>query len=208
MVIDKVVHRIWFGPEPMRQELHDYADAWKRFGYTVEHWTETNLPPLQNQQIYDEIDMPETGCAPARLGKWTQRADLASYELVYQFGGIYANCDIEPLRDLTPLLADVECFAGWELQDEVACNALFGATPGHPFWKRVIEALPAQYQAETAMQRQTGPWLLTYVADQHPDEIRLFDQAVFYPYAFTEMDREHDRFPDAYTSHHWGHTRG
>ncbi len=211
-MIPKVVHRIWFGPEPMRTELVDWGHAWERFGYQVHLWTESNLPDLRNQHEYDQtaIRGVQTGCAPRRLGVWTQRADIVSYELVWRFGGIYANCDIEPLRDVHDLLDGIDAFCGWEVEETIVCNAIFGAAAAHPWMNTTIERLPhrfrnlAMYQT---MQMQTGPHLLTEATGDHP-EVTVFPKHTFYPYGFEEMDREHDAHPDSFTAHHWGHTRG
>jgi mannosyltransferase OCH1-like enzyme len=103
----------------------------------------------------------------------------------------------------------VTAFAGWEEQDRYVCNALMGCTPGHPFFGAVLDELPGRYRARRGepMNIQTGPRLIT---DMHTEisGLTVFDQPLIYPYGYTEMNREWDDHPEAYTSHHWGHTRG
>lgn len=209
VVIPRVVHRIWFGPEPMRDELVAYGESWEAAGYEVRLWTEQNLPPLVNQQVYDDpnIGMWVGGGVP-RLGRWVQRADLVSYELLYQFGGIYANTDMECVRPLDPILDGVTAFAGYE-QEHFLSNALMGCTPGHPFFRAVIDRLPARYygMAGCPMNVTTGPHLLTAVAGER-DDLTRFPAEFFNPFLYTDMGREWDTYPDAYTRHHWGHQRG
>lgn len=211
-MIPKVVHRIWFGPHPMRQELIHWGRTWEKFGYDVQHWTERNLPALINQAAYDLIGQrpPNTGIAPHHLGIWTQRADLVSYELIWQYGGIYANCDIEPLRDLHDLVGADEAFCGWETEHTVVCNALFGAVPHHPWIGDCITHAGRRLQDLAhfqTMQQQTGPGCISQALYDHP-EVTVYPRQFFYPYGFEEMELEHQPHPDAWTSHHWGHTRG
>lgn len=211
-MIPRVVHRCWFGPHEMRDELVRYGKQWEDLGYEVKLWTEENLPPLVNQFEYDQIAKRgvNTGIAPAHLGVWTQRADLVSYELINLYGGIYANCDIEPLRPLDPLLEGIDAFAGWEVQDAVVCNAIFGATKGHPFIRNCIDLLPHRFRSPAdypTMQLQTGPGLIT--AARHGTAVTIFDRELFYPYGFEQMtpDVERASYPDSYTAHHWAHTK-
>ena len=195
----------------MRQELIDYGKAWEKFGYEVRLWTEANLPPLRNRTIYERVGerIVNVGAGVPALGKWVQRADIASYELIFRYGGIYANCDIEPLRDVHLLLDGIDAFAGWEQQFSVVCNALMGCTAEHPFFDAVIRELPLRYERMpfASMNETTGPHLITDVYRTTPG-LRVFDERTFYPYNFLEMNREHDTHPDSFAAHHWGHTRG
>lgn len=210
-LIPKVVHRIWFGPHQMRDELVEYGKSWERHGYEVKLWTEDNLPPLRCQRVYDEIGDGRpinVGGGVQELGVWVQRADVVAYELVSRFGGIVANTDIECLRPLDPILDGVSCFAGYE-DDIFLCNALMGATPRHEFFDLVLEELPRRWDSLQGepMNGVTGPHFLTFMGNRHSDLIERMPREWFYPYSYTEMDREHLEHPEAYTSHHWGHTR-
>jgi len=195
----------------MREELEEYGRSWARHGYEVRHWTEANLPPLRNQAVYDLIETNgvNTGGGVPELGVWVQRADVVSYELLWRFGGIYANTDVECLKPLDPILDGVEAFCGIE-QGEFYCNALMGAVPGHPFLDALLDELFDRYVARTrvgqAMNEVTGPHCLTEYANRF--DITVFPQHYFYPYGYLEMDREWDEHPDSYCSHHWNHTRG
>ena len=212
LVIERVVHRIWFGPKPMRRELIEFGKAWERLGYDVLLWTEANLPPLKNHEIYEEIGRRgvNTGGGVPELGVWVQRADLVSYELIHRFGGIYANTDMEPLRSLDPILEGVEAFAGME-DGEFLSNALMGCTVGNEFFGELIDELPVRYREMPGepMNAVTGPHLLSRMQRLNPEGITIFPKVYFNPVLFDGQDmmREWGDFPDSYCVHHWGHTR-
>lgn len=213
VLIPRVVHRIWFGPHRMRDELVQFGRTWEAHGYTVRLWTETDLPAdCEMRPLMDRIarNGVNTGNGVPELGVWVQWADIVSYWLVWKYGGIYANTDMECLQNLDPLLEDVDCFAGIEVGEFIG-NALFGATPGHPFFRELLDDLPARYEARTAvgqaMNEVTGPHCLTDAHKRNPGLLTVFPQERFYPYSHVEMSREWDAHPGAYTSHHWGHTR-
>jgi mannosyltransferase OCH1-like enzyme len=210
-MIPKVVHRIWFGPEPMRRELLEYGRSWERHGYELQLWTEQNLPELRNAQLYADLEKwgVDVGGGDPRLGLWVQRADIAAYEIAWRYGGIVANTDIECLRPLDALLDGVSAFAGYEVGVQV-CNALIGCTPQHEFFDRLLEELTPFYYLNRyrPMNLQTGPALITHVHEQNPGLLTVFDEPVFYPNGYSQMEREWDRPETAWTVHHWGHTRG
>jgi len=144
------------------------------------------------------------------VGVAVQRADIASYELVYQFGGIYANTDIECLKPLDKALKGVAAFAVRE-QGEWIGNALFGGVQGHPFWKAVIDRLPYRYHAAAGhpMNEQTGPHLVTEVV-RGRDDLTIFPPEFAFPYLYGDMAKEGKPEtwddPDAsFCEHHWGH---
>jgi mannosyltransferase OCH1-like enzyme len=198
---------LWLGEKRMPDRYRDYADRWRSFGYQVIDWTEDTLHDIINRDVWDAIaggvnvggGLPETGVA-------VQRADLASYELLAIHGGIYANCDIEPLRDLHGALAGVACFGVIE-QWHYLSNALMGCTPGHAFFKAVVEQLPVRYfnMPGAAMNEQTGPHLLTAAAEQFPEQITILEPRPFFPYTYGGMEMEGRVEGDWWVEHHWGH---
>jgi len=209
-VIPNLVHRIWFGPAPMRRELVEFGRTWERHGYELKLWTEANLPRLRNELVYEEIARRgvNTGGGVPELGVWVQRADVVSYELIYEYGGIYANCDMECLRPIP--LEGISAFAGYE-DGEFLSNALMGCEAGHPFFGAVIdELLPRFWEMRgEPMNGVTGPHLLTWVNRTNPGLLHVFPKAAFNPvlYDIESMRTEWDDHPDSYCVHHWGHTR-
>lgn len=209
-MIPPVVHRIWFGPAPMRRELIEFGRTWERHGYELRLWTEENLPRLRNRWVFDEIARRgvNTGGGVPELGVHVQRADVVSYELILEFGGIYANCDMECLRPIP--LDGITAFAGYE-DGEFLSNALMGCEAGDAFFARVVDELEPRYREMPGepMNGVTGPHLLTWVHRTNPGLLHVFAKEAFNPvlYDIESMQGEWGDHPDSYTVHHWGHTR-
>lgn len=207
-MIPKTVHRCWLGPHSMPAEYRAYADSWRDHGFDVIEWTEANLPDLVNQHIYDDPNIGScVGGGVPETGKWVQQADVVSYELLWRFGGLYADTDMECRRDFDALLAGVTAFAGFE-EAKMVGTALMGSVKHHPFFRAVIDALPVRYEGmpDTPMNVVTGPHLLTAISEERGD-LTVFPQRFFYPFGYGELDQEHDDHPDAYAVHHWGHKK-
>jgi mannosyltransferase OCH1-like enzyme len=217
-MIPKRLHRLWLGQRYRPARYDAYWDEWQAVlpGWELFTWTEENLPELRNQALYD------TAPSFARSGGIlmahdravaVQRADIVAYELVYQFGGVYVNCDMSPLRSLEPLLRH-EAFAGLE-DSQYLCNAAIGGVEKAFIFDKVIESLPDRVRAHpnAGMEYQTGPHALTAAAREHPRRITVLPIEAFYFAHHGSIRPGEDaseyapaaRAAGAYALHHWGH---
>jgi mannosyltransferase OCH1-like enzyme len=201
VTIPRVFHSLWTGP-PMPEHLAAYLLSWQRVnqGWRHQIWADTDLGWLANQDLYDFADAitPSAG---------QLRADVARYEILHRYGGVWVDCDFEALAPIDELLIGVDCFAAWEIDDTWVGNAILGAAPGHPFYAELIAGLPANVKAHRGKRPNvlTGPQYLTPVARRH--DITLFPAAMFYPYRYDELHRDGESFPAAYAVHHWANAR-
>ena len=155
LTIPKVIHHTWIGNDPLPEAAQEMRETWQRHhpDWEMRLWTKNNLPPMQNQALYHS--RKNTG----------HRADILRYELMYQFGGVYADMDMECLRPLDDLIKNCEGFGGRIQPTKVdTCIqyleiAVLGAVPGHPLFARVIDRLPASFMAHVgeSVSVRTGP---------------------------------------------------
>ena len=76
---------------------------------------------LTNQQLYDDAEVYVSERYAGQL-----RSDLARYDILWRYGGVYVDCDLEALRPIDDLL-DVPGFAGWETDGVWVNNAMASA---------------------------------------------------------------------------------
>jgi len=201
-IIPRIFHRIWLGG-PMPAKYVEYGRGWQALNPTWEMrlWTEANLPPLVNQDLFDSSDL------------FAQKADVLRYELLFRYGGVYLDCDLECLKSIEPLLVDVEAFAAMESEDLVG-NSILGATPSHRFFEHLVASLGASV-SEFGMAKvieSTGPDFLTR---QFAEETSFWDEKCvvfpaeyFYPYHWSQWFRRYEVFDRAYGAHHWSGWNG
>lgn len=195
--IPKVFHRVWLGG-PLPVGYQDFGASFSHHhpGWELRTWTDTNLPPLQNQETFD------------RATSFAMRADIVRYELLWRMGGVYVDTDFEALRNLEPLIDDIECFLALEDTRWIAIG-LIGSRPGHPFMRRLVDELPGSVASHPgrAANVVTGPQFVTRTYDTVSAAVRrsvaLLPAALVYPYHFSEPERARDEFPHAYAVHHW-----
>jgi FkbM family methyltransferase len=198
MAIPRIFHHIWLGSDEIPDEVRRLRQTWmnRHPTWTFRLWRDADLDWLRNHQLL------------LRSPSLAQRSDIARYEIIHRFGGVYLDGDMEALRPIDPLLEGFEFIAGREGSGAV-CNALVGACAGHPLLKAIIDALPASCIANQrrGIPFQSGPGFLTRIIDgggwASRAGVRIFPPAFFYPYDWDEPWLRTERFVTAYAVHHW-----
>jgi mannosyltransferase OCH1-like enzyme len=101
--IPRILHRIWIGPRvfPHRKDLRwiqSFDDL--NSGFTRVVWRDDDIRMLLSSS-YKEYEDIYSGY---KLN--IQRADLARYLVLYEYGGVYADLDVSAVRPMSELLAD------------------------------------------------------------------------------------------------------
>lgn len=192
-MIPRIIHQIWLGNDAIRPDFQKNRQSWINLhpGWEVKLWTAEGLPNLLNQQSFDAAD------------HFVLKADILRYELVYKYGGFYADMDVEALQPFDSLLDHRAVFA-WE-QPHVVGNACFGAVPGHPALERVIRLLPDNFRRMHDVLDRTGPFLLTRALEScfSADSITMLPEETFYPYRWNERHKASGPFGNSMAVHHW-----
>lgn len=116
--IPKKIHYFWFGKGKM-PELHQRCvDSWTKVcpNYEIVRWDESNYDISKNKYMKQAY----------QAGKWGFVPDYARLDVVYEYGGIYLDTDVELVRPFDELLG-VNGFAGFESKKLVALGLGFGA---------------------------------------------------------------------------------
>lgn len=186
----------------MPDHLAAYVATWVKVHPGWEHhiWGNGDLDWLENQELYDFAE-----AITRDHGQF--RSDVARYEILHRYGGVYIDCDFEALAPIDELLIGVDCFAAWETDDVWVGNAILGSVPGHPFLADLIDGLPANVRSHRGKRPTvlSGPQYLTPIAKRHG--ITLLPSSQVYPYNWNELDRAGERFPGAYAIHRWENKR-
>lgn len=117
-MIPKVIHYCWFGRNPIPQKLQRCIDSWKRVmpDYEIRLWNEDNYDITKCAYMKEAYE--------AR--KWAFVADYARLDILYKYGGINLDTDVEVLKRFDDLL-ELEGFCGFELdKKKKVCNVGLG----------------------------------------------------------------------------------
>lgn len=218
-MIPRKFHRIWFGTRPRPAKYDEYWKKWQELHPDAEFhtWTEDNLPELVNAAAYKAVAFTaKAGAVPMSHERAVavMRADIVAYELIHQFGGVYLNCDITPLRPLDRLMTS-QAFIGRE-DDYYLCNAVMAAVPNHPLFTDVIQGLRKNLRQFTdhGMEKATGPQYLTSVFKSKLYDVEVLPSYYFYPLSHAVIPHGQDMSEygislgkkyQSYAVHMWGH---
>jgi mannosyltransferase OCH1-like enzyme len=163
------------------------------WGYRL--WGDDDFGWLANQDLYDAA--PEL-VVDHKVGQL--RANLARYEILHRFGGVWLDADIQPLKPLYPVWRPL-VWAGWERQDEFVGTSVLGGIAGHPLWRACIESLRLpEYLTPPEDIR-----MLTHLGPQYG--LHVYPEHTFYPYRTHDIGSTPDDFGESLVAHHWNHLR-
>lgn len=127
--IPKVIHYCWFG-RGEKSELHQMClDSWRRYcpDYQIVEWNEDNYDvskTLYMRQAYE-------------AGKWAYVTDYARIDILYNYGGIYLDLDVELIREPDALLME-EAFIAHGQWPAVNSGAGLGAVRENKILKEML----------------------------------------------------------------------
>ena len=95
-IIPKVIHYCWIGNNPIPKEHQRYIDGWKRLcpDYKIICWNEKNYDIGKNQYMKQAYEAKKWGFVPDYIRK----------DVIYEYGGIYLDTDVEMIKRPDDLL--------------------------------------------------------------------------------------------------------
>jgi hypothetical protein len=188
-----MIHRVWLGDQEMPEEFREWGESWQKHHpeWEMKLWTDGNLPELRYPEALD------------RCRNYGEASDVLRSELLFRFGGVYVDTDVECRRSIEPLIEDVKAFAAWVRPGRIG-SAVLGAEPEHPAIERLLVEMKDRVGKMDQIEATVG--LLTDVLSE-ADDVMLFGPETFYPYHPRHAPAdEGEGFEEAYAVHHWSLT--
>lgn len=116
-MIPKIIHYCWFGRNPLPELAQMCIASWKKYlpDYEIKEWNEDN---------FDVNIIPYTAEAYVQK-KYAFVSDYARFWILYKYGGIYFDTDVEVIRPIDDVIARGN-FMGFETDPKVLHG--FGAS--------------------------------------------------------------------------------
>lgn len=147
------IHYCWFGNNPKSPLILNCIKSWHKYCPSAEiiEWNESNFDI--NTSIYSK--------EAYEAKKWPFVSDYCRFYVLYNFGGIYLDTDVELLRPISDLPLN---FVGFENKRYVASGLIRGAQKKDWFCKQMLESynrdkflLPdGSYNLVTVCERETS----------------------------------------------------
>ena len=190
-MIPKIIHYCWFGGNPLPELAQKCIASWRKFlpDYEIWQWVENvdgnvndNGNEFCDKVMGFDVEMIPYTTEAYRQKKYAFVSDYARFWILYKYGGVYFDTDVEVIRPMDDIIAKGN-FMGFELDPDgendpqkYAPRYAYAVNPGvglgmemkHPFLKRMLDKY-AQLEYETPV----FPWGKTIVAYTTEELCRL-----------------------------------
>lgn len=96
MAIPKIIHYCWFGGNPLPDLAVRCIESWKKYfsDYEIREWNESNY----------NLDCCNYVKEAYGEGKWAFVSDYVRFDVLYQYGGVYFDTDVEVIKSFVDLM--------------------------------------------------------------------------------------------------------
>lgn len=130
MKIPKTIHYCWFGKGEKPDLIKKCMKSWdllKKNGYEIKEWNEENFDIYENEYTLKAY----------KADKWAFVSDYVRLKVLYEYGGIYLDTDIEITQSLDEFLNE-DMFIGF-LVNCVLSAGVIGAKSKNKNIKKLID---------------------------------------------------------------------
>ena len=205
--IPKKIHYCWFGGKPLPESAEKCINSWKKYcpDYEIIRWDESS---------YD-IKKSKFALEAYKAEKWAFVSDYVRLDVIYEYGGIYLDTDVEILKNWDPLLQH-DAFMGFEGTTHINLGLGFGATRGNKFIHDMLKI----YQKidfnsfKNRLNEITSPMLISSFLDEkgliRNGEGQVINGLVLYPQDYFSPKSPITRFlnitKNTFSIHHYDAT--
>ncbi len=121
-MIPKIIHYCWFGGNPLPELAKKCIDSWEKYcpDYEIIEWNESNFDVNCCDYVREAYEAK----------KWAFVTDYVRLKVLYEYGGIYLDTDVEIIKNIDKFLED-DIFMALEKPDYYIATGLgFGSTKG------------------------------------------------------------------------------
>lgn len=128
-MIPKKIHYCWFGRNPKSDLALKCIESWKQKlpDYEMIEWNEDTFDIEENVYCKEAYEAK----------KWAFVTDYVRLKVLYEYGGIYMDTDVEVLDSLDEFLS-CKAFSGFESDCSVP-TGIMASEAGHPYVKELLE---------------------------------------------------------------------
>lgn len=180
-MIPHIIHYCWFGGSPLPELAHKCIASWKKFfpGYEIKEWNESNYDVRKITYIAEAYNAK----------KYAFVSDFARFDILYQFGGIYFDTDVEVIKSLDDIIAR-GAFAGVERAGDagsLAAGLGIASPAASPVYKEILDSYLqcSFYRKDGSMNLMTVVDRVSAIFKKHglkdSDEIQTVAGVTVYP---------------------------
>ena len=96
LMIPKTIHYCWFGGNKLPKLAKRCIRSWRKYlpDYEIKEWNESNFDVNINPYVKEAY----------KVHRYAFMSDYARYWVLYHYGGVYFDTDVELLRSINQIL--------------------------------------------------------------------------------------------------------
>lgn len=198
----KIIHYCWFGKSKKPDIVLRCIKSWQEKcpEYEIMEWNEGNFDVSICQYVQEAY----------KLKKWAFVSDFCRYFVLFKFGGIYLDTDVEIIRKLDSL---PETFVGFESEKEIASGLIRAAKKNDEICRLMLENYyndkfiykDGKLNLTTVCKRETNIFLSKGLKQNN--QLQIIGETVIYPKEYfcpkDFLSGKVDITNSTYTIHHY-----
>lgn len=195
-MIPKKINYIWLGKAKKNNLINACIVSWKQYmpDYEIIEWNEENLDIeklCKENKFFKE-------CYKRKM--YAFMADYIRLKILYEYGGIYFDTDIQVIKKFDDLL-DKKLVIGIE-KDDIVNTAVICAEPHNEIIKKMIDFYDKDIWIYPIY---TIPAIMTKCinSDSNKKDIDIMKKEYFYPFYYNEEFKFDCITENTYTIHWW-----
>lgn len=130
-MIPKVIHYCWFGGNPLPELALRCIESWRKFlpDYEIKEWNESNYDVCKITYIAQAYNAQ----------KYAFVSDFARFDILYEYGGLYFDTDVEVLRPMDEII-ERGAFAGVECAGALNAGLGLASPAASPIYREILDS--------------------------------------------------------------------
>ena len=195
--MEKIIHYCWFGPKPLPKLAKKCIASWKKIypDYEIKLWNEENVDLNECEFIKEAYAQK----------KWAFVADYTRAKVLYEYGGIYMDTDMELTKSVDNLMTE-DFVIGVEDSGCVAAGIIIVKNKHNKYVKKLLDTYrKMKFNENNDLFTISIPKILTNIFEKELDlsnpniinkkdkELAIYPREYFYPLSY---DRKNNIFSE------------
>jgi hypothetical protein len=184
--IPKIMGHVWIGPlSPPTEWMNTWRDLHPNWDYRVYDNDFLRTEDFETQSQINEY---------MRRGNYAGVADMMRYEILFRYGGFFAEADSICHKKIDNLLdSEYSIFTCYENEHvtEGLVTPIMASVPGHPFLRLLIDGIKSVSPSRLDTPwKQTGNLYVAKMIEKHNPDIKIWPSHYFIPKHHTGLEYE------------------
>ena len=192
--MNKIIHYCWFGPKPLPRLAKKCIASWKKIypDYEIKLWNEENVDLNECAFIKEAYENR----------KWAFVADYTRAKVLYEYGGIYMDTDMELTKSVDDLMTE-DFVIGVEDSGCVAAGIIIVKNKHNKYVKKLLDTYrKMKFNENNDLFTISIPKILTNIFEKELDlsnpniinkkdkELAIYPREYFYPLSYDYQDNK------------------